>query len=111
MTLNKDRTYQNDADYSDYIDRAKANILDKTAAVIIKTGQGATAGTETTAAVIYTDIASGDRIMVQMVTYATIAYVLKQTPTVSSGFALTFNTAPGIGTFDWAVIRDITVVS
>lgn len=108
---NAQRTYQNDAEYSDYIDRAKANILDKTKAVIVCTGQGTTAGSATTATVICTSIEANDRVMTQMVTYATIAYILKQTPTTSSGFVVTFNTSPGIGTFDWLIARDITAVS
>ena len=105
---NPQRTYTDDGTYFDYIDNVKNRIIDETDAMIVKSHQGqATLSVTTTWAVAYADIAATDIVFTQVTSQASAAYILTSVVSAGVGFTVVFNTAPGVGTFDWMVVRQV----
>jgi hypothetical protein len=121
MAQNKDRTYQDDGLYNDFIDLidqpAIVNTFRKSRTyyphrVCVHSVQGqATSSVTTTWAVAWTPILATDMVVCQQITMATVAYIAYQTINASTGFTVVYNTAPGIGTFDWAVFRLVSALT
>jgi hypothetical protein len=131
MAQNKDRTYGDDGLYFDFIDNNKTQIdnmlnVDFTKVddvylksrtyyphrICVHSGQAqATESVTTTWAVAWGPILATDIVHTQVITAATAAYILKQTINASTGFTVTFNTAPGIGTFDWEIFRLVSALT
>lgn len=125
MAQNKDRTYQDDGLYNDYVDNNLVGIdFTKVDDVYLKnrtyyptrvcvhSGQGqATSSVTTTWAVAWAPIIATDIVHTQLITSATASYIQKTTVSTAVGFTITFNTAPGVGTFDWEIFRLVTALT
>jgi hypothetical protein len=102
--INSERNASDDRLYNDYIDE----LVDKPYSLIVKSFQAqATSSVTVTWAVAMTDILATDIVLAQVVTYATVSYILKTAITAGTGFSVTYNTAPGVGTFDAIVVRNL----
>lgn len=105
---NTERNASDDRLYNDYIDE----LVDKPYSAIVKSFQAqATESVTVTWAVAMADIKATDIVLVQAVTYATISYILKTAITAGTGFSVTYNTAPGVGTFDAIVVRNFPALA
>lgn len=123
--LNKDRTYGDDGLYFDWIDNMEAAIdFDQLASnygqgntyapyrVCIASAQDVAMGAGTaTAVVAYTGMLATDIVLTQAKTAATAAYIMTQTINASTGFTIEWNTAPGTGTFDYAIFRLVSALT
>ena len=127
---NSQRTFSDDGLYNDFIDNNKTQLdrldtIDLTKVddiflknrtyyperICVKSVQGqATLSITTTWVVAWTSMLTTDIVQTQITSEATAAYI--QSLTVSTaGFTVIFNTAPGIGTFDWQVFRLVSALT
>jgi hypothetical protein len=121
MAQNRTRGYTDTELYLDLIDNVSTTEVLKTYKtgktyyphrICVHSGQGqATSSVTTTWAVAWAPMLATDIVHTQVITQATVAYILKQTINPSTGFTVTFNTAPGIGTFDWQIFRLVSALT